>query len=81
MEIERNMEKNYNYYVEHQKELNKKYKNKFIIIKDENIFGVYENLQEAIQNAKDMEAGTYIIQQCVDNKNMQTFHTRVRFNG
>lgn len=80
MEIEKNMEKNYNYYLKNQKELNKKYNNKFIIIKDEEIFGVYEDLQEAIQSAKNIEAGTYIIQQCTDNENIQTFHTRVRFN-
>lgn len=81
MEIEKNMEKNYNYYLNNQKKLNQKYNNKFIIIKDEEVFGVYENLQEAIQSAKNMEAGTYIIQQCTDNRNMQTFHTRVRFNA
>lgn len=81
MEIEKNMEKNYNYYLSNQKELNKKYKNKYVIIKDEEIFGVYDNLQEAIKYAKEIEAGTYIIQQCIDKKDTQTFHTRVRFNA
>lgn len=75
------IEKNYNYYIANQGELNKKYRNKFIIIKDEKVYGAYKNLQEAIQSAKEIEAGTYIIQQCTDNKNMQTFHTRVRFNA
>jgi hypothetical protein len=81
MKIEKNMEKNYNYYLKNKQELKEKYNNKFIIIKNETIFGVYENLQKAIQSAKNLEAGTYIIQHCTDNENVQTFHTRVRFNA
>lgn len=81
MEIEENMEKNYNYYLKNQKEFNKKYKNKYIIIKDEAVHGVYNDLQEAIKYAKKLEAGTYIIQQCVNKNDTQTFHTRVRFNA
>lgn len=80
MEIEKNMEKNYNYYLKNQDELKKQYENKYIIIKDEKVYGAYDNMQEAIQNAKKLEAGTYIIQECKAKKDIQTFHTRVRFN-
>ncbi|MCI8396814.1 MAG: hypothetical protein HFJ52_03980 [Clostridia bacterium] len=75
------IDKNYKYYTEHQEELFKKHKNKFVIIKDEKVIGVYKTLEEAIQNAKNIEAGTYIIQECLQKKKVQTFHTRVRFNG
>lgn len=73
--------KNYQYYLDNKNELNEKYKDKYIIIKDERVLGIYETLNEAISNAKKLEAGTYIIQQCISNENMQIFHTRVRFNN
>ena len=80
MNKENNIDKNYNYYVANQEELNKKYKNKFIIITEESVLGSYKTLQDAIKEAKHLEAGTYIIQQCVSKKDTQVFHTRVRFN-
>lgn len=79
-ETKRAIDKNYEYYFQHQEEFNKKYNNKYIIVKDEKIYGVFDNLEGAIQEAKKLEAGTYIIQQCAKRKEPQTFHTRVRFN-
>ena len=79
-EIKKAIDKNYEYYLQHQEEFNKKYNNKYIIVKDEKIYGVFDNLEDAIQEAKKLEAGTYIIQQCVKRKEPQTFHTRVIFN-
>lgn len=81
MNEENRIDKNYNYYVANQKELDKKYKNKYIIIQEEKVVGSYKTLQEAIQEAKKLEAGTYIIQQCIKKDNTQIFHTRVRFNA
>lgn len=81
MKPDENIKKNYQYYLDNQSDLNKKYKNKYIIIKDEKVFGIYETLEEAIIKAKELEAGTYIIQQCKDNESTQIFHTRVRFNA
>ena len=79
IKIEEIIDKNYEYYSKNQDELNKKYNNKYIIIKDEKIFGVFDSLPDAIQEAKKLEAGTYIIQQCAKKKEPQMFHTRVRF--
>lgn len=79
-EIKKEVDKNYEYYLKNQKEINKKYNNKYIIIKDEKIFGVFCDIESAIQEAKKLEAGTYIIQQCIKRKEPQTFHTRVRFS-
>lgn len=79
--MEKDIDKNYNYYLANQEEIDKKYKNKYIIIENEKIFGSYNTLPDAIQAAKVLKAGTYIIQQCVRKNNTQTFHTRVRFNA
>lgn len=81
MEPNKFIEENYEYYTKHHEELVKKYKNKFLIIKDKEVFGTYETLEEAIKYAKDFEAGTYIIQQCTQKDDTQVFHTRVRFNA
>ena len=80
IKMKREIDKNYEYYFQHQEEFNKKYNNKYIIIKDEKIYGIFNNIESAIQEAKKLEAGTYIIQQCIKKKEPQIFHTRVRFN-
>lgn len=81
MQANENIKKNYQFYLDNKDELNKKYKNKYIIIKDEVVIGTYETLEEAIKDAKEIEAGTYIIQQCVVKDDTQIFHTRVRFTN
>lgn len=78
---ENNLDKNYEFFIKHRKELCDKYLNKYVIIKDEKIVGTYETFEEALEKAKDIEAGTYIIQKCEENEEVQTFHTRVRFNA
>lgn len=75
------LKNNYNYYLKNKEELCQKYLNKYIIIKDEEVYGAYETMAEAIENAKKIEAGTYIIQRCEKEENIQVFHTRVRFNA
>lgn len=75
------IKENYNYYLENKDSLCSKYLNKYIIIKDKKIYGAYDTMEEAIENAKQIEAGTYIIQKCERKEDVQIFHTRVRFNG
>ncbi len=75
------VKKNYKFYLDNKKEIDKKYKNKHIIIKDEKVIGAYETLEAAINDAKNIEAGTYIIQFCISKDNTQIFHTRVRFTN
>ena len=75
-----NLDKNYDFFLNNKKELCKKYLNKFLIIKDEEVFGAYETFEDALDAAKNIEAGTYIIQKCEKNEEIQIFHTRVRFN-
>lgn len=76
-----NSDKNYEYFSKNKNELCKKYLNMFLIIKEEKVFGAYETFEEALNAAKNIEAGTYIIQRCEKDEEIQIFHTRVRFNG
>lgn len=71
---------NYDYYMNHRDELIEKYLEKYLIISNEQIVFVAENLEEAIEYAKTLSVGTYIIQKCEKDTETQTFHTRVRFN-
>lgn len=79
--MESTQDKNYDYFKSNKKELCKKYLNKYLIIKDENVYGAYETFEEALKEAKNIEAGTYIIQKCEKNEEVQIFHTRIRFDG
>lgn len=79
--MESSQDKNYEYYISNKKELCKKYLNKYLIIKDESVVGAYETFEEALKEAKNIEAGTYIIQKCEKDEEVQIFHTRIRFDG
>jgi hypothetical protein len=54
-----NLEKQLEYYTTHQNELVKKYRGKFIIIKDEQVKGAFDSQEEAYANAREaFELGT-----------------------
>lgn len=56
---------NYDYYKSHLDELCKKFNNKYIAIKEQNIIGVYESFDQAFtETSKTEELGTFIIQLC-----------------
>lgn len=74
------IKRNFKYYQENKNDLCKKYLNQYLIIKDEFIYGVYQNMEDAIKDAKKLEAGTYILQKCEEQEDIQFFQTRVRFN-
>ena len=74
------LEKEFNYYIKHQKELVKKYNGRFIVIKGEKVVGDYGTQIEAYSEAqKNFKLGTFIIQLCAPGKEnyTQTFHSRV----
>jgi hypothetical protein len=74
------LEKSFKYYLVHQLELVKKYNGKFIVIKDENVIGVYASHSEAYnETVKGHELGTFLIQHCLPGKDSysQTFHSQV----
>lgn len=78
---ESNLDRNYEYFINNKEELCLKYLNKFLIIKDEKVIGAYETFEEALIEVKNIEAGTYIIQKCEKDEEIQIFHTRIRFDG
>ncbi len=76
------LEKEFNYYLQHQKELIEKYKGKFIVIKDDAVIGAYESELEAVKETlKQHELGTFLVQKCEPGSESYTytFHSRVAF--
>ena len=74
------LEKEFEYYLEHQDELVKEYDGKFIVIKDQSVIGAYDDRAKAIQETtKEHARGTFIIQKCSPGKEDYThiFHSRV----
>lgn len=60
------LEKEYKYYLDNKKELLKKYKGKFVVIKNNDIIGTFNSFSDAYHNTiKDHELGTFMIHQCL----------------
>ncbi|MBA7525951.1 hypothetical protein ES705_18111 [subsurface metagenome] len=79
-----NLKKDFQYYLDNQEELVKKYKGKYIVIKDQTIVGIYDNELEAYtESTKQFELGSFLIQECQPGEDnyTQTYHTRVIYNG
>jgi len=80
--VVKQLEKEFNYYLSHQDELAKLYKNKFIVIKNCQVIGVYDSEFEAInETMKQNELGTFLVQKCETDANsyMQMYHSRAAF--
>jgi hypothetical protein len=76
------LEKEFQYYLDHQSELVQKYNGKFLVIKDEEVISVFDTDEEAyFQTTQKFEPGTFLIQYCEtgDSSYTQTFHSRVVF--
>ncbi|MAF43101.1 MAG: hypothetical protein CMI54_02880 [Parcubacteria group bacterium] len=74
------LEKEFNYYLEHQAELVKEYNGKFIVIKGDNVLGAFASALEAVEiTKKQHEFGTFLVQKCEPGSASytQTFHSRV----
>ena len=77
------LEKEFKYYIEHQDELVKEYKDKYIVIRDCNVIGVYDDEMEAIEKtSKKYKLGTFLVKRCEPGKSSytQTYCSRVAFN-
>jgi len=71
------------YFKENQEELVNKYKGKFLVIKEQEVQGVFETEIEAYTEAKSkFKLGTFLIQQCLPGEESytQTFHSRAFFS-
>lgn len=76
------LKKELEYFKTHQKELVKDHEGKFLVIKNQQIQGVYETEMEAYSDAqKKFELGTFLIQKCESGQESytQTFHSRAVF--
>lgn len=72
----------FQYYLDHQDELVKKYNHRFLVIKDCQVIGDYDSYEQALfETSKQHELGTFLIQECTegDSAYTQTFHSRVMF--
>lgn len=78
----KSLEKEFKYYLGNQEELVKKYKGKFVVIKNKKVIGVYETEQEAINESKKKhKLGTFLVQQCMPGSDnyTQAYNSRVSF--
>ena len=79
MEKEYNIDADFDYYVQHQSELVAKYDGKYVVIANREVFGAYDNLDDAF-NAGNREygAGNFFLHQVGDGKdNYSTTISRV----
>ena len=74
------LKKQLEYFKSHQEELVKKYRGKFLVIKDQGVQDVYDTEIEAYTDAKKkLGLGNFLIQLCLPGQESytQTFHSRV----
>jgi hypothetical protein len=78
------LEKEFQYYLDNQAEFVKKYKGKFIVIKNSKVLGAFDTEIEAIEKtSKEHALGTFLVQKCeAGSENYtQTYHSRVVFGS
>lgn len=76
------LEQEFNYYLDHQDELVKKYNGKYVVIKDLEVIGAYDTELEAIEKSlENHEIGTFLVQLCKPGEDSytHTYHSRVMF--
>ena len=76
------LNKEIQYYSEHEKDLLSKYHGKFVVIAGSSFVGAFDSNAEAYQHAiEHFEAGTFLIRHCVATEEQQkvVFHSRVSF--
>ena len=77
------LDKEFKYYLDHQKELVKQYNGRFLVIVGTQIFGDFDTSSEAYSKAiEKFKAGTFLIQYCSPGSGSytHTYHThRVSF--
>jgi len=76
------LEKEFQYFIDNQKELVKKYNGRYIVIKGEKVIGDYTAEIDAYnETQKEHELGTFLIQLCAPGEDTftQTYNSRVIF--
>jgi len=79
---EGNLDKEFSYYLDHQNELVKKYRNRFLTIIGEKVVGDYDSFEQALfKSQKKYKLGTFLIQECTEGDKAYTkrFYSNVAF--
>ena len=77
------LQKEFQFYLDHQNEMVGKYDGKYIVIKDGEVLGAYDDeLAAIIQTQKSHKLGTFLVQLVSRGPGgyTQTFHSRVVFS-
>lgn len=71
------LQEEFEYYLNNKKFFHEKYEGKFIVLKNKQVIGVYENRLLAINEARKMhELGTFLVQHVADSDEQIRFHSR-----
>lgn len=75
------LEKEYRYYEKIASRLAQEHPNKFAVIKDEQVIGIYNSIEHALkETSKIHELGTFIVQHCKEEKDIvHRYSSRVSF--
>ena len=76
------LKREFEYYLAHQDELVERYSGKYIVIRNQEVVGEYNDELTAVQESKQrFEPGTFLVQLVSpgDSAYRQTFHSRVAF--
>ena len=77
------LEKEFQFYLDHQDDMVAKYDTKFVVIKDDVVLGAYDDELTAVtETQKSHEIGTFLVQKVSKGTSAytQTFHSRVVFS-
>ena len=80
--LDRKLDRDFDYFLENHEALVKKYNGKFVVIKDQQVIGAYDDANEAIKaTTKKHKLGTFLVQECSEDPRSihQTFQTRFSF--
>lgn len=78
------LEREFRYYLGNQDELAERHDGEFVVIKDEQVIGVYDDHATAVFETQKVHAlGTFLVQQVGrgPDAHTQVFHSRVAFSG
>ncbi len=76
------LKREFEYYLAHQAEIVKNHQGKYVVIKDQQVLGAYEDSTTAIaETIKQHDLGTFLVQKVEPGEqgHTQVFHSRVTF--
>jgi hypothetical protein len=74
------LKQEFEYYLAHKADFLAKYKGKFIVLKDKQVIGTFDNRLTAIQETmKSHPLGSFLVQHVTESGEQMRFHSRVAF--